>query len=177
MRIFVYPRFVIAMGAALLACVAPLACAAPRSTSGAAEPAPNVETSRPAESSHQEVSVVSVDSLRLSLSIVGTAPRAGDPITLELIVLNEASSEAVIDFANGQRYDFEILGTDGSVSWHWAEDMFFTMALGREVVAHGETLRWQETFAAGLPAGSYRVVGTLASMERESVELVLTIEG
>jgi len=148
-------------------------CAAPRSTPGTAESVPSVGTS----DHGPEASVVIVDSLRISLSIVGSAPGPGDPITLELVARNEGPAEAVIDFANGQRYDFEILGADGSVLWHWGEDMFFTMVLGRELVASGETLRWQETFAAGLPAGSYRVVGTLASMKRASVELMLTIEG
>lgn len=96
---------------------------------------------------------------------------------MELTARNEGSDELVINFANGQRYDFEVFKDDGASVWHWSDDMMFTMALGQEVIAPGEALQWRETHAEGLPAGSYRVVGTLAAMDRPTVELPLEIKG
>lgn len=115
------------------------------------------------------------EEVRLTLTVVGGPPRAGETFELALTVFNDGELDAVIDFPNGQRYDFEIFATDGTRVWQWAEGMMFTMMIGRETIRGGETLRWTERIPTGLEAGTYRVVGTLAAMERQAVEMTLQV--
>ena len=96
-------------------------------------------------------------------------------IALTLTVHNDGESPVDIDFPSGQRYDFEVFAADGASVWHWADDMFFTMMLGRETLAAGDSLRWTERIEDGLPSGAYRVVGTLTAMEPRTIEASLQV--
>jgi hypothetical protein len=107
--------------------------------------------------------------LRVAVSLVA-APVPGEPVEIRLDVTNESDREVVLDFSNGQRYDFEILA-DGRSIWRWAADMFFIQVLGRERIAPGEALTWTERYEAGLPAGDYVAAATLTTTPRVVVEL------
>lgn len=111
--------------------------------------------------------------LRVTLS--ATAVEAGSPIEFTLSAANEASEEIVVDFPDGQRYDFEVL-QDGTVVWRWAADMFFPQVLGRERVPPGESVEWTERLAGGLPAGDYRIRGTLTTSPPIRLDIPLTVE-
>ncbi len=117
----------------------------------------------------------SAPDLRLALSTGDESPAAGAPIVLELSAANDGDAPLVLDFPDGQRFDFEVFSEDGAVVWHWAEGMFFAQMLGRERLESGAVLRWTERIEGGLPAGAYRVVATLTTVERRAVEASLTV--
>ena len=113
--------------------------------------------------------------LRLSLSAGEEAPTAAVPVVLELTGTNDGQSALVLDFPDGQRYDFEVISEDGVVVWHWAEGRFFAQVLGRETLEPGASLRWTGRIEAGLPAGVYRVIATLTTVEPHAIEATLTV--
>ncbi|WP_420448395.1 BsuPI-related putative proteinase inhibitor [Candidatus Palauibacter sp.] len=113
--------------------------------------------------------------LRLSLSTGDEPPRDAAPIVLELAGTNEGQAPLVLDFPDGQRYDFEVISEGGAVVWQWAEGMFFAQVLGRETLDPGASLNWTATIEAGLPAGVYRVLATLTTVEPHTIEATLTV--
>ncbi len=142
------------MPAVLFICAAVLACA-----TGSA--APRDRASHP--------------QLRLSLTAGDEPPTAGSPITLELTLANEGDAALVLDFPDAQRFDFEVVAEDGAVVWRWAEGRFFAQVLGRETLDPGASLNWTGQIESGLPAATYRLVGTLTTVERQTVETTLTV--
>jgi len=139
----------------LLPALAAFACAA-GSAEGPAETAPDRE-------------------LTLSLSTGEESPTAAMPVVLELTGTNDGQSALVLDFPDGQRYDFEVVSEDGVVVWHWAEGRFFAQVLGRETLEPGASLHWTGRIEAGLPAGVYRVIATLTTVEPHAIEATLTV--
>ncbi|WP_423929088.1 BsuPI-related putative proteinase inhibitor [Candidatus Palauibacter sp.] len=121
------------------------------------------------------MAALSAPDLRLALSLGEAPPTAGMPIVLELAATNDGEAPLVLDFPDGQRYDFEVFSEDGASVWRWAEGMFFTMMLGRERLDPGTSLRWTERIADGLPAGVYRVLATLTTVEPHTIEGTLTV--
>ena len=113
--------------------------------------------------------------LRLSLSTGEESPEAATPVVLELTGTNDGQTTLVLDFPDGQRYDFEVISEDGAVVWHWAEGRFFAQVLGRETLEPGASLRWTGRIEAGLPAGVYRVIATLTTVEPHAIEATLTV--
>ncbi|MCG8468624.1 MAG: BsuPI-related putative proteinase inhibitor [Gemmatimonadetes bacterium] len=151
-----------------------LACANPTPSVGRAEP---TDAGGAAAPPARDTGAVLGADLRLDVVVPRGPSRPGEPLTFELTVTNQGSADLAIHFSNGQRYDFEVVAEDGTRAWLWSDGRFFTMALGREVLSPGETLRWSETLDEGLAVGVYRVVATLASIERPSVETRLVVEG
>ena len=130
----------------------------------------------PAAPSEADVSPSpSVADTLLTLSLPDAPPADGTPVTLELRVANDGGEPLVLDFPDGQRYDFEVFAADGASVWRWSDGMFFIQVLGRETLAPGMSLRWTEGIDAGLPAGTYRVVATLTTVEPRAVEDTLTV--
>ncbi|MCZ0935649.1 MAG: BsuPI-related putative proteinase inhibitor [Gemmatimonadetes bacterium] len=113
--------------------------------------------------------------LRLSLSAGDEAPTAATPVVLELTGTNDGQATLILDFPDGQRFDFEVISEDGTVVWRWAEGRFFAQVLGRETLEPGASLLWTGRIEAGLPAGVYRVIATLTTMEPLAVEATLTV--
>ncbi len=113
--------------------------------------------------------------LRLSLSTGEGSPPAGAPVVLELTGTNDGQATLILDFPDAQRYDFEVISEDGAVVWRWAEGRFFAQVLGRETLEPGASLRWSASIEAGLPAGVYRVLATLTTVEPRAVEATLTV--
>lgn len=74
---------------------------------------------------------------------------AADSIRFELHITNVTSDPIVLEFGTGQRYDFAVGLTDGTVVWRWSQDRAFTQALGNETLAAGESRRYAATWAAG----------------------------
>lgn len=113
--------------------------------------------------------------LRLSLSTGEESPEAATPVVLEMTGTNDGQATLVLDFPDGQRYDFEVISEDGAVVWQWAEGRFFAQVLGRETLEPGASLRWTGRIEAGLPAGVYRVIATLTTVEPHAIEATLTV--
>lgn len=146
-----------------------MACGPPPGAESGRGPVP--EGSGPS-AGRPAVAVTTVGGLRVSLSTPGAAP--GEPLQFTLAVANETGDEAVIDFPDGQRFDFEVFD-DGASMWRWAADMFFPQVLGRERVPAGDSLQWSTRLEKGLAPGEYRLRGTLTRNAPVSVELRLTI--
>lgn len=140
-----------------------MACARPPEGDAAPDPGSGAAAGDPATAS-----VAAEGDLRVTVS-AGPA-RAGAPIEFTLGAANTGASEAVIDFPDGQRYDFEVLD-DATTVWRWAADMFFPQVLGRERVPPGESIEWSARLEEGLPAGEYVVRGTLTTSPPVEVEL------
>jgi hypothetical protein len=113
--------------------------------------------------------------LRLSLSTGEGSPAAATPIVLELAGTNDGQATLVLDFPDGQRFDFEVISEDGAVVWQWAEGKFFAQVLGRETLEPGASLHWTGRIEAGLPVGVYRVIATLTTVEPHAIEATLTV--
>ena len=113
--------------------------------------------------------------LRLSLSTGEAPPEAAAPVVLELTGTNGGQAALVLDFPDGRRYDFEVISEEGAVVWRWAEGRFFAQVPGRETLEPGASLRWTGRIEAGLPAGVYRVIATLTTVEPHAIEATLTV--
>ena len=109
----------------------------------------------------------------LRLEVDPATPAAGQPVEFALVLRNGTADELVLDFPDGQRFDFEV-STDGGIVWRWAADMFFPQVLGRERIAAGDGRTWTAGVSGGLPAGSYVVRATLTSNTPH--EIVATFE-
>ncbi|MDH3734513.1 MAG: BsuPI-related putative proteinase inhibitor [Gemmatimonadota bacterium] len=115
------------------------------------------------------------EDVTLRLAITPPVPSSDTAIEFVLTLSNGSSEELVVDFPDGQRFDFEVLRADASV-WRWAADMFFPQMLGRERIEAGGSMPWSVRLEEGLAAGEYTLRGTLTSNERHVLELVFTID-
>jgi hypothetical protein len=98
------------------------------------------------------------DELAATLNVVLEGRRA----SVELHVMNTTSAALMLEFASAQRYDFEISNGAGERLWRWSEDMLFAQMLGEEVIAAGESVRYQATWTPAGP-GAYVATGRLVS--------------
>lgn len=137
------------------------------------EPAPDGDNTSDQEVPFAETAIAENATLRLDVGT--TAPVAGQAIAFVLTVTNGGEEELVIDFPDGQRFDFEVIG-EGTTIWRWGADMFFTQMLGRERIAAGASELWTATLEAGLPAGTYTVRGTLTTNTRHVLDLAFEVE-
>lgn len=100
------------------------------------------------------------DSLLVSLQIDRGSYVTGDRIVMNLAVTAAGRDSVVVEFPTSQRYDFKIVGSDGREVWRWSSGYAFLQVFGREVVGAGG-LNWSESWVAEMPAGRYRVIGSL----------------
>lgn len=106
---------------------------------------------------------MSPDSLQLTLTTDKRAYRAGEPIELILTLTNRSRQAQVLDFANSQRYDFEIADSGGARVWKWNADRMFAQMLGTERLAAGESREYRERFSGSLAPGTYRATGIITA--------------
>lgn len=102
----------------------------------------------------------------------------GAPIRLTLRVYNYTGQSLALDFRNGQRFDFEILDSQGNEVWRWPGDKFFTQALGQETIGpDGPELVYRAEFTGELRPGNYFIKGELTSVDsRFSAEISVVIQ-
>lgn len=109
---------------------------------------------------------VSVDQTEYSTRI---SPFEPPTVYMNLRVFNLSDRPALIEFASGQRFDFEIHDSSGELIWRWSDGKFFILILELLTIAPGEELSFaaSHTLAAPdgepLPEGTYTVTGRLAS--------------
>ncbi len=89
-----------------------------------------------------------------------------DSVHLILQVTNVSASSVVLDFPNGQTFDF-LVSRGGSEVWRWSADRSFTQALRTESLAPGETRAFDAAWrpAAGT-RGDFVAVGRLTARGR-----------
>jgi hypothetical protein len=149
------------------------ACAPRPEPEVGSEDGPDDVASAPPQESTMTESEIS-PGVRLRLEVEPSAPLADRPIEFTLTVHNDTAEELVLDFPNGQRFDFEVT-RQGAPVWRWATDMFFPQMLGRERIPGQERIPWSVTHESGLPAGRYTVRGTLTANAPTTIELAFEI--
>ena len=101
--------------------------------------------------------------VEISITTDKTDYAADEPIILRLEVTNGTDEPLVLEFSNGQRYDFVMEDAEGGTAWRWSADKAFIQVLGEEHLAPGESLTYEERFEGSLAAGTYTVVGMLVT--------------
>lgn len=121
--------------------------------------------------------------LALFTSLVPLASEAADPLSIQLtadkvdytrgetavltlVVKNTSSLPVVVNFSNGQQYDFAARDANGATLWTWSNGKTFSPSGSQRILSGGETLTIQETFSfvgndgQALLDGGYTVSGT-----------------
>lgn len=98
-----------------------------------------------------------------------------DTVRFSLRVSNATLAPLVLDFATGQRFDFEVRGGGGELVWQWSADRAFTQALQSDTLEAGAVLSYDAVWQAGVPAGAYTATARLLAREHP-VELVTRFE-
>lgn len=84
----------------------------------------------------------------------------GSPTSFRIILV--AKEEMTLSFNSSQRYDFEVTDSNGSLVWRWSEGRAFLQVLGEEILAPGETRRYDESWDP-VSAGTYEVLGRITA--------------
>jgi len=114
----------------------------------------------------QDITLITPDPLVVTFAADKGAYQRFSKANLSLTVTNVATYPVVVDFANGQRYEFTAKNSSGQVVWTWSNGKSFGTDPEAIVLAPGESLVFAESwsFAAnnGLPVldGNYTVGGT-----------------
>lgn len=115
---------------------------------------------------HQDVSLFTPDPLVVTFASDKSAYQRFSKAHLSLTVTNVASYPVVIDFQNGQRFEFTAKNSSGQVVWTWSKGKAFGVDPEAAVLAPGESLVFAESWSFssdnGLPLldGNYTVGGT-----------------
>lgn len=123
------------------------------------------------ESAPAQISVEGVAMNRLASSV--EVEVGANNVRLVLHVTNPTNRPVTLEFSSAQRYDFAVRSPDGQEIWRWSKDMGFAAALGSQVVAPGETVRFTETWQPGGRTGTFVAVAELTSTNhrlREELE-------
>jgi hypothetical protein len=107
--------------------------------------------------------VPATPSLEIELSTDRTTYASADTALATLTVINRGDTAVTLDFASGQRYEFELRGTDDTLVWRWSDGRGFIQMLGQETIAPRERLAYEERIPLPRVPGEYRLIGMLAS--------------
>ncbi|OGG45077.1 MAG: hypothetical protein A3F84_03010 [Candidatus Handelsmanbacteria bacterium RIFCSPLOWO2_12_FULL_64_10] len=108
--------------------------------------------------------------LKAELTMDRQAYSPGDSAFIRYRLTNASRETLKLMFRSGQRYDFILEGARGKV-WQWSDGRFFTMALGAQDLAPGDSVVVREAFVA--PKGdaeageTYVLTGFMAVMPDE----------
>ncbi len=114
----------------------------------------------------QDISLFTPDPLVVTFAADKSAYQRFSKANLSLTVTNVASYPVVVDFQNGQRYEFTAKNSSGQVVWTWSKGKAFGVDPEAVVLAPGESLVFAEAWSFssdnGLPLldGNYTVGGT-----------------
>ncbi|KAB1188753.1 MULTISPECIES: BsuPI-related putative proteinase inhibitor [Haloferax] len=103
------------------------------------------------------------DTLDATLTVAPVA----DGVSLTLTVENQGQASLDLSFANGQRAEFVAVDDDGSEVWRWSDGRAFSMALGSETLAPGESVAYEAEWSSP-PTGEYEVTGSLAASDADA---------
>lgn len=98
-----------------------------------------------------------------------TTYQAGESVTFTLAVDNPGSAETTLTFSSGQSYDVVVMAGEAEV-WRWSNGRGFIQVIREIPFQPGVTLVGRETWdgrdnaGVPLPPGSYRAVGSLATI-------------
>ena len=91
----------------------------------------------------------------------------GDSVGFSLLVSHGESEPVVLDFATGQRFDFQVFGPGGAPVWQWSSDRAFTQAMVADTLSPLEQTEWQAWWWPEARSGAYTAVARLLTIEHE----------
>lgn len=89
----------------------------------------------------------------------------GDTVGFTLHISNSSNGPVHVEFATGQRYDFEVGTPAGEQLWKWSAARSFAAVLGTETLTPGESLEYREDWP-GAPRGEFVVRSRLVSTNK-----------
>jgi hypothetical protein len=89
----------------------------------------------------------------------------GDTVAFTLHVSNATNGPVRVEFATGQRYDFEVGTEAGRQIWKWSADRMFTQSFGAESLEVNGSLEYTEEWT-GAREGTYVVRARLVSTNK-----------
>jgi hypothetical protein len=102
---------------------------------------------------------------------------AGEPIVVNLEIMNRGREVVDIGFRTAQRYDVLIKDRQGRDVWRWSQGQMFAQVLGTERLEPSQRLRYRVSVREGLSPGAYTTVAVVPAMEgRLSSEAGITVQ-
>ena len=89
----------------------------------------------------------------------------GDSVAFTLRISNATDGPVRIEFASGQRYDFEVGTPAGKWLWQWSAGMRFMQTVGLEELVAGQTVEYDAEWTGAEP-GEYVVRARLVSTNK-----------
>ncbi len=90
--------------------------------------------------------------------------RSGEPIVMQLKLVNLTGQPRRLSFNTSQRYDFSITDSSGKESWHWSRNRVFLLVMGQERLDDKrKELVYSQTFTGKLAPGRYTITGRVVS--------------
>ncbi|WP_277555612.1 BsuPI-related putative proteinase inhibitor [Halobaculum limi] len=110
-----------------------------------------------------------------SLDATLTVAPTDDGLSLSLTVENAGTDAVDLSFSDGQRAEFVARdAAHGEVVWRWSDGRMFTMALGSETLAAGESATYEGTWESP-PAGEYEVTASLATGDTDAAATMMVV--
>ena len=106
-------------------------------------------------------------SVNLGVTADKSTYAAGEALKLTVTVENRGTQPVTLTFRTAQRFDVRVQDAAGREVWRWSADRMFAQATGEERLAPGTRRSWNVVVREPLPAGSYKVVASLESVNLE----------
>lgn len=91
---------------------------------------------------------------------------ADGTVRFVLHVTNSSAQPITLEFANAQRYDFEVEDASAGKLWRWSDGQMFAQMLGEEVIPAGSTRDFTASWQYGKREGRFDAVGRVTAMNR-----------
>jgi hypothetical protein len=102
----------------------------------------------------------------------------GEPVRIQLLLLNKGKTPLTFSSSNSQRFDFVIRAGDKEV-WRWSNGRMFALMIGSWKLAPGESVAysavWEQKDKAGnpVPPGRYKIEGLQIGGGQASGEITI----
>lgn len=82
--------------------------------------------------------------LTKEVTVAASASETEDGLLMTLRIINHTDRTVSINHTSGQKYDFQLIGTDGEVLYTWSADKMFIMAMQTTEIEAGESIAFSE---------------------------------
>lgn len=94
----------------------------------------------------------------------------------EFVITNNTKEKVELNFASGQRFDFQILNKNKEIVYHLASVSMFTQDIGQEVIKPKKELSYEINLTnLGIEPGEYVLVSWLTATENEDFRSTVNI--
>jgi hypothetical protein len=95
---------------------------------------------------------------------------ADGTVRFVLHVTNSSAQPITLEFANAQRYDFEVEDASAGLLWRWSDGQMFAQMLGEEVIPAGSTRDYTASWQYGNRVGRFYAHGRVTASNRKIVQ-------